>query len=60
MCCADEVNHLDIAPTAAAMVLGWYNTVGQLTGTAAPIIMGWLTPYPDGMSRSQHELQVRR
>jgi hypothetical protein len=54
------VNHLDIAPTAAAMVLGWYNTVGQLTGTAAPIIMGWLTPYPDGMSRSQHELQVRR
>jgi MFS family permease len=50
-----EVNHLDIAPAAAAMVLGVYNTIGQLTGTAAPIIMAWLTPYPDGISRSQHE-----
>ena len=33
-----EVNHLDIAPTAAAMVLGVYNTIGQLTGTAAPMV----------------------
>ena len=41
-------------PLAAA---GLKNTFGQLAGFAAPIVLGLLTPYPDGLSREQFELQ---
>ena len=48
------VNGLDIAPSVAGMVLAVWNTFGQLTGMAAPWLLGMLTPYPDGRSREQH------
>ena len=31
-----------------------YNTFGQITGMAAPWLLGALTAYPDGRSREQH------
>ena len=48
------VNHLDIAPTAASLVLAFYNTGGQVAGWTAPYLIGELTAYPDGLSREQH------
>mmetsp|Transcript_11444 Transcript_11444/g.23065 ORF Transcript_11444/g.23065 Transcript_11444/m.23065 type:complete len:414 (-) Transcript_11444:586-1827(-) len=48
------VNHLDIAPTVASLVLAFYNTGGQVAGWAAPYLMAELTAYPDGISREQH------
>jgi len=48
------VNHLDIAPTIASLVLAFYNTGGQVAGWMAPWAIGVLTAYPDGQSREQH------
>lgn len=50
------VNHLDIAPTIASLVLAFYNTGGQVAGWMAPYAIGELTAYPDGLSREQHLL----
>jgi len=48
------VNHLDIAPSVASLVLAFYNTGGQVAGWAAPYAIGVLTAYPDALSREQH------
>ena len=50
LCSSDAVR----LPLAAS---GLKNTFGQLAGFAAPIVLGLLTPYPDGLSREQFELQ---
>eukprot|EP01051_Picozoa_sp_SAG22_P021896 SAG22_NODE_5022_length_1105_cov_1.179920_1_plen_111_part_10 len=50
---SDAVNHLDIAPHLAGAIQGLKNSCGQLMGVAAPLAIGFLTPYPDGRSREQ-------
>jgi sugar phosphate permease len=52
-----SVNHLDIAPRNAGIIQGLKNTAGQLAGYMAPILLSWLTPYPDGLSREEYEQQ---
>eukprot|EP01050_Picozoa_sp_SAG11_P018365 SAG11_NODE_2763_length_3000_cov_2.151672_1_plen_205_part_00 len=47
------VNHLDIAPYMAGAIQGLKNSCGQLMGVAAPLAIGSLTPYPNGLSREQ-------
>jgi hypothetical protein len=47
------VNHLDIAPRTAGIVVGIVNTYGALAGAVAPWCMGVLTEYPEGRSRDQ-------
>ena len=36
------------------MLLAVWNTFGQLTGIAAPWLLGCMTAYPNGKSREQH------
>ena len=55
-----SVNHLDIAPVNAGVIQGLKNTLAQLAGFGAPILLGALTPYPDGMSREQYEQQQQQ
>ncbi len=50
-----SVNHLDIAPCHAGIIQGFKNTVAQLAGYMAPILLSWLTPYPGGLSREEYE-----
>eukprot|EP01043_Picozoa_sp_COSAG02_P014897 COSAG02_NODE_622_length_19435_cov_3.242398_2_plen_432_part_00 len=50
-----SVNHLDIAPCHAGIIQGFKNTVAQLAGYMAPIVLSWLTPYPGGLSREEYE-----
>ena len=49
------VNHLDIAPQLASLVLAFYNTGGQVAGWMIPWLIGEMTPYPNGESRAQME-----
>ena len=50
------VNYLDIAPSLSSLVLAFYNMGGQVMGWMTPWLIGELTPYPNGESRSQMEL----
>ena len=49
------VNHLDIAPRAAGVIVGISNTWGSVAGACAPVVMGWLTPFPLGRSRDSFD-----
>ena len=49
------VNHLDIAPRAAGVIVGISNTWGSVAGACAPVVMGWLTPFPLGRSRESFD-----
>ena len=49
------MNHLDIAPQLASLVLAFYNMGGQVMGWCVPWVIGELTPYPGGESREQIE-----
>jgi nitrate/nitrite transporter NarK len=44
---------LDIAPSAAGVVVGITNTFGSVAGVVAPWAMGFLTTYPEGKSRER-------
>eukprot|EP01052_Picozoa_sp_SAG31_P030921 SAG31_NODE_3220_length_4530_cov_2.256601_2_plen_340_part_00 len=52
-----SVNHLDIAPHLAGIIQGVKNGIGQAVAFVVPILIGYLTPYPGGLSREQ--LSVR-
>jgi MFS family permease len=54
-----SVNHLDVAPHLAGAIQGLKNACGQLMGVAAPLAIGYLTPYPNALSREQMAAEGR-
>ena len=55
-----NVNHLDILPTAAGLLLGVVNMFGSVAGAVAPYTMARLTQYPqvDGVGRSREQWEA--
>ncbi|XP_075240420.1 vesicular glutamate transporter 1-like [Convolutriloba macropyga] len=39
-----NVNHLDIAPQYASILMGFSNGFGTLSGIIGPLVVGWMTP----------------
>eukprot|EP00041_Stephanoeca_diplocostata_P011750 m.194426 g.194426 ORF g.194426 m.194426 type:complete len:222 (-) comp18649_c2_seq2:383-1048(-) len=39
-----NVNHLDIGPRYAGVMMGITNTAGTISGILGPVVTGWLTP----------------
>ena len=54
------MNHLDILPTAAGLLLGVVNMWGSAAGALAPYVMARLTEYPEGRSREQVDKHNKR
>jgi hypothetical protein len=54
------VNHLDILPTAAGLLLGVVNMWGSAAGALAPYVMARLTEYPAGRRREQVDKKNKR
>ena len=47
-----NVNHLDILPTAAGLLLGVVNMFGSVAGALAPYVMARMTEYPNAEGES--------
>ncbi|XP_055339656.1 sialin-like [Paramacrobiotus metropolitanus] len=47
------INHIDIAPQYAGILMGITNTVGAVPGIAGPYLVGVLTSGPDGHNLTQ-------
>ena len=43
-CAGWQINHLDLAPRYASVLVGITTAVGTLAGIVNPIIVGWMTP----------------
>ncbi|KAI1721070.1 major facilitator superfamily domain-containing protein [Ditylenchus destructor] len=49
-----NVNHLDIAPRYAAILMGFSNGIGTLAGLTCPFVVEMLTDGGDGSRKGQH------
>ena len=54
-----SVNHLDIAPHLAGVIQGVKNGIGQSVAFVVPLVIGYLTPYPGGLSREEFAMRAR-
>lgn len=55
-----NVNHLDIAPRYASILMGISNGVGTLSGMVCPLIVGAMTKNKVRMSCSNRDMTERR
>lgn len=54
-----NVNHLDIAPRYASILMGISNGVGTLSGMVCPLIVGAMTKNKVSPSRSNGDLSTQ-